>query len=98
MDPLIPVHWRSSCSPLIALSANAESPLLGYLVAGVIIGPHGLGLVKHIHATEALAEIGVVFLLFNIGLEVSPSLNFSLSMQSFATISGSPCLCSFRLE
>lgn len=47
------------------------SPVVGYLFAGVLIGPHGLGMVKDVEAVEALAEFGVVFLLFAIGLELS---------------------------
>ncbi|HEX2209984.1 MAG TPA: monovalent cation:proton antiporter-2 (CPA2) family protein [Longimicrobium sp.] len=47
------------------------SPVLGYLFAGVLIGPHALGLVRDVEAVEALAEFGVVFLLFAIGLELS---------------------------
>lgn len=47
------------------------SPVLGYLFAGVLIGPHALGLVRDVKAVEALAEFGVVFLLFAIGLELS---------------------------
>ncbi|WP_420130051.1 monovalent cation:proton antiporter-2 (CPA2) family protein [Longimicrobium sp.] len=47
------------------------SPVVGYLFAGVLIGPHGLGLVTDVEAVEALAEFGVVFLLFAIGLELS---------------------------
>eukprot|EP00898_Chlorokybus_atmophyticus_P005457 jgi/Chlat1/5912/Chrsp4S06407 len=47
------------------------SPVLGYLAAGALIGPHALSIIKHVHATQELAEFGVVFLLFNIGLELS---------------------------
>jgi CPA2 family monovalent cation:H+ antiporter-2 len=47
------------------------SPVVGYLFAGVLIGPHALGLVRDVEAVEALAEFGVVFLLFAIGLELS---------------------------
>ncbi len=46
------------------------SPVLGYLAAGVLIGPYGLSIIRHVHGTKAIAEFGVVFLLFNIGLEV----------------------------
>lgn len=46
------------------------SPVLGYLVAGILIGPYGLSIIRHVHGTKAIAEFGVVFLLFNIGLEV----------------------------
>ncbi|XP_047322296.1 K(+) efflux antiporter 2, chloroplastic-like [Impatiens glandulifera] len=47
------------------------SPVLGYLVAGILIGPYGLSIIRNVHATKAIAEFGVVFLLFNIGLELS---------------------------
>lgn len=40
-------------------------------MAGMLIGPHGLQLIKGVHEIEMMAEIGVIFLLFTIGLEVS---------------------------
>jgi CPA2 family monovalent cation:H+ antiporter-2 len=43
----------------------------GLLAAGALLGPFGLGLVESIHAIEVLAEVGVVLLLFSIGLEFS---------------------------
>lgn len=43
----------------------------GLLLAGALLGPHGLGLVRSLHAIEILAELGVVMLLFTIGLEFS---------------------------
>ena len=46
-------------------------PMLGYLAVGVIIGPHALALAEDSPATHALAEFGVVFLMFSIGLEFS---------------------------
>jgi CPA2 family monovalent cation:H+ antiporter-2 len=46
-------------------------PMLGYLVVGILIGPHGLGLASESGATHQLAEFGVVFLMFSIGLEFS---------------------------
>ncbi len=48
-------------------------PIFGYLVIGVLVGPYGLGFVSNIEHTRALAEFGVVFLLFTIGLEFSLS-------------------------
>jgi CPA2 family monovalent cation:H+ antiporter-2 len=45
--------------------------IVGFMITGVVIGPYGLGLIKDAHAVEALAEIGVVLLLFTIGLEFS---------------------------
>ncbi|KAF2554942.1 hypothetical protein F2Q68_00012650 [Brassica cretica] len=47
------------------------SPVLGYLAAGILIGPYGISIIRNVHATKAIAEFGVVFLLFNIGLELS---------------------------
>ena len=44
--------------------------MLGYLIGGVLIGPHALSIIQNVHATKTIAEFGVVFLLFNIGLEV----------------------------
>jgi CPA2 family monovalent cation:H+ antiporter-2 len=46
-------------------------PMLGYLTVGIAIGPHALGVVGDANATGALAEYGVVFLMFSIGLEFS---------------------------
>ncbi len=51
---------------LLALPA-----LLGYLLVGVLIGPNALGLVSDTAETRYLAEFGVVFLMFSIGLEFS---------------------------
>ena len=38
---------------------------------GALIGPHALGIIKDVEGVRHLAELGVVFLLFNIGLELS---------------------------
>lgn len=45
--------------------------IVGFMITGVVIGPYGLGLIKDPHAIEVLAEIGIVLLLFTIGLEFS---------------------------
>ncbi|RJQ55780.1 MAG: hypothetical protein C4526_03260 [Nitrospiraceae bacterium] len=45
--------------------------VVGFLVAGVIIGPYGIGIVKDTHSVEMLAEVGVILLLFTIGIEFS---------------------------
>jgi CPA2 family monovalent cation:H+ antiporter-2 len=45
--------------------------LVGLLVAGVMLGPHGLSLITDTKNVEILAEIGIVLLLFTIGLELS---------------------------
>ena len=48
-----------------------QSAILGYLVAGSLLGPHALGWVSSQQEVEALAELGVAILLFTIGLEFS---------------------------
>ena len=45
--------------------------IVGFLVTGILAGPYGLGLIKGVHEVEMLAEIGVVLLLFTIGIEFS---------------------------
>lgn len=47
--------------------------VLGYLVAGIAIGPTGLGLVSDVESVMHVSEFGVVMLLFLIGLELKPS-------------------------
>lgn len=46
-------------------------PIVGFLLTGMIAGPHGFGAVTDITTVETLAEIGVILLLFTIGLEFS---------------------------
>ena len=45
--------------------------ILAFLLVGMVVGPHSLGWVESTETTETLAELGVVFLLFVIGLELS---------------------------
>lgn len=45
--------------------------ILGFLLTGVIIGPHGLSLIEAVEEVEIISEIGVILLLFVIGLEMS---------------------------
>ena len=47
--------------------------LIGYLLAGIAIGPFGLGLVRDLEQVQSLAAIGLIFLLFTLGLELSLS-------------------------
>lgn len=47
------------------------APLVGFLLAGILAGPFGFGLVQDLEDIEVLAEIGVVLLLFTIGIEFS---------------------------
>ena len=47
------------------------APILGFLITGAMAGPHGFALVSSVKEVELLAEIGVMLLLFTIGLELS---------------------------
>src|SRR5256885_145218 len=56
----------------VALCRRLKLPaLLGYLVTGLALGPHAAGFVSNREETQHLAEFGVVFLMFSIGLEFS---------------------------
>lgn len=56
----------------VALLRRAQlPPILGYLFVGLVAGPHALGWIHDSEAVHFLGEIGVVFLLFTIGLEFS---------------------------
>ena len=60
--------------PVVALAQRLRlPPLVGFLVVGVLIGPSGLALIPDADEVSALSEIGVVLLLFAIGLELSLS-------------------------
>lgn len=47
-----------------------QPPLLAYIVAGIVIGPIGLRLVKDTHSIDTLAQLGIAFLLFIVGMEI----------------------------
>jgi CPA2 family monovalent cation:H+ antiporter-2 len=57
---------------LLALFRYLRLPqILAYLIAGVLVGPYGLGWIPDVAGTRTLAEFGLVFLMFTIGLEFS---------------------------
>ena len=60
-----------SVSVVVIFSKLNLSPVLGYLIAGAVIGEHGYNIVDTKSYAEDIAEAGVVFLLFVIGLELS---------------------------
>lgn len=60
-----------SCAVIIASHRFKIPPVIGFLLTGVLAGPHGLGLVGAEHEVEIFAEIGVILLLFVIGMELS---------------------------
>ena len=57
---------------IVFVSQKLSLPaILGFLLAGVVMGPHGLKVIRDAAQVETLAEIGVALLLFTIGLEFS---------------------------
>jgi Kef-type K+ transport system membrane component KefB len=59
-----------------------QPPVAGEILAGVVIGPSLLNLAAPSEAINILAEIGVIFLLFNVGLETKPSAIFKVGKQA----------------
>ncbi len=76
-DPAIPylreaiILLASSVIAVATLHRLRLSPVLGYLVAGMAIGPSGFGFIAQVEAVRTFAELGVVFLLFMMGLDLS---------------------------
>jgi monovalent cation:proton antiporter-2 (CPA2) family protein len=70
LQPAI-IYLGAGLAAALASRAVRLSPIVGYLVAGVVIGPSGFGLVQNNETSHFLADLGVVFLLFNIGLHFS---------------------------
>lgn len=62
-----------------------QPPILGYILTGVFLGPSGFGIVKSYHHIELLAELGVLLLLFVIGME--------LNLRTFKRVWGLATLC-----
>jgi hypothetical protein len=60
-----------------------ESPVIGFLAAGLLMGPAGLGLFSDLQDMESLADFGVLFLLFEQGLELTVDRLKSLSKFAF---------------
>ncbi len=65
--------------------------IVGFLLTGLMAGPHGLALVKGIHEVELIAEIGIVLLLFTIGIEFS--FNKLLKIKKSVLLGGTVQVC-----
>jgi CPA2 family monovalent cation:H+ antiporter-2 len=60
--------------PIVFIFQRLNVPsVVGFLIAGIVIGPHGTGLIAQSAEVESLADIGLVLLLFVVGLELSLS-------------------------
>ena len=71
--------------------------IIGYLVAGLAIGPWGLGLVSNVTDILHFAEFGVVLMLFLVGLELKPKRLWSLRRPIFGWGSAQMVACSLVL-
>ena len=60
-----------------------QTVLLGYLIGGILVGPHGLGLVQGGGELQTLATIGVAFLMFALGVEISVRALFERGLTPF---------------
>lgn len=68
-DTLILLSATALITPLCKMAGT--SPILGFLASGMLLGPNGFGVISGIHTTETLAELGIVFFLFEMGIELS---------------------------
>ncbi|MDH4227049.1 MAG: cation:proton antiporter [Deltaproteobacteria bacterium] len=70
--------------PIVFILTRAGLPsIVGFFVTGIIIGPHGFALVKEAGSVEMLAEIGIVLLLFTIGIEFSIKKILDIKREAF---------------
>ena len=69
--PLVVILLATAVVMVVVFRRLRMPAILGYLLVGVLIGPHALGAVPDTPGTRYLAEFGVVFLMFSIGLEFS---------------------------
>lgn len=69
--PDLLILFALSVAAALAFHRLRLPPIVGFLITGVISGPYGFGLIRNIADVESLAEIGVVLLLFTVGLEFS---------------------------
>jgi glutathione-regulated potassium-efflux system ancillary protein KefC/glutathione-regulated potassium-efflux system protein KefB len=71
--------------------------VLGYIAAGILIGPWGLGLIQQSEPTQHAADLGVVLLLFLVGLELEPSRLWSLRRSVFGLGAAQVATCAVVL-
>ena len=80
-DTLLLLLATSLITPLC--KKLGTSPIIGFLAAGMALGPNALGLISGIHTTETLAELGIVFFLFEMGIELSVERLISMKKDVF---------------
>lgn len=86
LQDIIIIFILSIAVILVCLRLRIPS-IVGFLITGILAGPHGFGLVGAVHEVKLLAEIGIVILLFTIGMEFS--LKRLLSIEKLVLAGGS---------
>ena len=77
---------------VITIGTRLKIPgVVGFLLTGIVVGPYGLGLVKDAQMVEVLAEIGIIFLLFTIGMQFSFKTLFE--MKKIVLVAGNSAGC-----
>ena len=76
--PLILLLLAAAVVVVVIFRMLGLPPILGYLLVGAVLGPHAAGWVPDTDQTRHLAEFGVVFLMFSIGLEFSLARLYSM--------------------
>lgn len=73
LDPIVTIAILLAAALVGGMVAHRlrQPVILGYLVIGVAVGPHALGLVDDLELIEAVATVGVALLMFTLGLEIS---------------------------
>ena len=67
------IFLAATCCAVPLASRFKLGAVLGYLIAGIVIGPFGFGFIAHSEEIQSFAEFGVVMMLFVIGLDLEPS-------------------------
>ena len=81
--------------PVIYIFNKIKLPsIIGFLITGIIIGPFGLKLIDDMAGIQLMAEIGVAFLLFTIGIEIQLS-RFLKHLSEILLTGGLQILCTF---
>jgi CPA2 family monovalent cation:H+ antiporter-2 len=77
LDDILIISGLAIAASFVCLRLKLPT-IVGFLVAGALAGPHGFGFIGDVEEVEHMADIGVIFLLFTIGLEFSMARLFSI--------------------
>ena len=96
IEPLVHAIYLLATGFVVMLACRyiRISPIVGFLIAGVVIGPYGWGLLEDSDTIKLLAKLGVVFLLFDIGLHFSFKSAWTLRRDLFGLAPMQVLLCS----